>query len=138
MELADVPELEPVELPFEYMLLFEPEGEVPVLVPLVVIPGVPDVPAALPVPCMVPFEYCLLLVSEAVLPALVPVPLVSVPLILPLLNCLFPVPVPVDVAGSAAWTAVSAAWTAAKTLAIEKAAAAVVITTFDTFMMVLQ
>ncbi|MHB8914269.1 MAG: hypothetical protein ACYC4K_00485 [Thiobacillus sp.] len=118
IEPADVPALEPV-VPLEYMLLLaEPEPEVPVPVAA----AVPEVPDALPVPCMVPLENCLLLVPGAVLPAPVPVPVV-VPVAwggvtLPLENWLL-----------------SAAWTTAKTLAIEKAAAAVVMTTFAAFMM---
>lgn len=134
IESAEVSALEPepVVLPFEYMLLFEPDAEVPVepepLVPVPVAAAVPDVPEALPVPCMVPLENCLLLVAGAVLPALVPVPapVGFVPVILPLVNTLLPVPV--GVAGSAAWTT-------AKTLAMEKAAAAVVMIVLDTFMM---
>lgn len=124
IESAEVPEPEPVVLPFEYM--FVPEVELPVepelAVPLVPVPDVAAVPDALPVPCILPLENCLLFVPGAVLPALVPVP-VLVP---------------------AAWGAVtlpfeywleSAAWTTAKTLAIEKAAAAVVMMVLDTFMM---
>lgn len=76
----------------------------------------PEVPVEFIVPePEVPVEF---IVPKPAVPEVVPVPVAL----------LVPVVVPARVVESAAWTT-------ANTLAIEKAAAAVVMTTFDTFMM---